>query len=162
VEWFWFFDCWRGKPTLMDDGDLAGAGVVRGVYFIQAGEGGPVKIGWSDDVGKRLRDLQGAHYEELRLLCVYGGLGRQGHTRLEKVFHRVYAPARIRGEWFRPGWGLIKTAERPTKGTLRMFGFYLTDGDFIDNRLPTKEQVEQHERKMAEQALALARAGGKP
>lgn len=38
------------------------------VYFIRAGDGGPVKIGLADDVPHRLRELQIGNHVELRLL----------------------------------------------------------------------------------------------
>jgi len=66
------------------------------VYLVQAGEGGPVKIGVASDVAARLGDLQTAHYEELRLVrCIDGG---RAH---EQWLHRRFDHLRIRGEWFR-------------------------------------------------------------
>lgn len=65
------------------------------VYFIQAGDGGPVKIGKADDVRARLADLQVAHWCELSLIREIDG----GH-KVERWLHRHYAPGRLRGEWF--------------------------------------------------------------
>lgn len=73
------------------------------VYFIQAGEAGPIKIGRSrDDPRQRLSALQTAHYETLRLLGVLQS-DPEGEARL----HEQFANLRIRGEWFRPGPGLL-------------------------------------------------------
>jgi len=47
------------------------APLLSGVYFIQRGEDGPIKIGWSNSVRTRLATLQTAHHERLHmhLLC---------------------------------------------------------------------------------------------
>lgn len=67
------------------------------VYFVQAGEGGPIKIGFSSDVGSRIAALQSGHGEPLRLLAMVPGSRPE-----EKALHGRFAPARVRGEWFRP------------------------------------------------------------
>jgi len=66
------------------------------VYFIRAGEEGPVKIGWAVDPQQRLAVLQTAHHEELVLLRVLDGEQPE-----ERQLHRRFGPHRIRGEWFR-------------------------------------------------------------
>lgn len=67
------------------------------LYMIQAGDQGPVKIGHADDPELRLRNLQTAHYEPLRLLVIY-----PGGSQLEAMLHEQFAKDRIRGEWFHP------------------------------------------------------------
>ncbi len=66
------------------------------VYFAQAGEGGPVKIGWAADVRSRISELQCGCPEILvvpRLI--------DGDRRSEAWVHRKFAALRFRGEWFR-------------------------------------------------------------
>jgi hypothetical protein len=65
------------------------------VYFIQAGEGGPVKIGTAISARVRMDSLQVGHYEELFLLRTLDG-GRP----LEQWLHGKFIERRIRGEWF--------------------------------------------------------------
>lgn len=67
------------------------------IYFIQAGEDGPIKIGRADNVARRLESLQTANHEQLRLLAAIRttGIG-------EGWFHDRYRDAHIHGEWFRP------------------------------------------------------------
>lgn len=65
------------------------------IYFIQAGDGGPVKIGYATDVAARVRELQCGNHVRLRLLRSIEG-GRAA----EAWFHRAYAAQRMRGEWF--------------------------------------------------------------
>ncbi len=66
------------------------------VYFIQAGEQGPVKNGLATDVERRCADLQTAHYQRLRVLRTLAG----GHL-VERWLHQRFKLLKIRGEWFR-------------------------------------------------------------
>jgi len=68
---------------------------VSGIYFIQQGDDGPIKIGTSDNPEKRLQQLQGSHHETLRLLKVV-----EGSNWAEKRLHQHLAAFRLRGEWF--------------------------------------------------------------
>jgi hypothetical protein len=74
------------------------------VYFIQSGDSGPVKIGYSDDPGRRLAQLQTGHPESLVLLCWIAG----GPTK-EREVHDRFRAERLRedGEWFRPSADLM-------------------------------------------------------
>jgi hypothetical protein len=77
-----------------------------GVYFVQAGSScGPIKIGFSDDVGKRVAGLQTGNPELLTLLLVVPGT-----METESSLHNRFASARIRqsGEWFRPTRQLLE------------------------------------------------------
>jgi hypothetical protein len=65
------------------------------IYFIQDGDDGPVKIGYSNKPDVRLRNLQTGNYRELRLCHVI-----PGDLSVEKQLHQRFEPARIRGEWF--------------------------------------------------------------
>lgn len=70
----------------------------RWIYFIQAGEAGPVKIGVATNVHVRIATLQTGHHEELRLLVA---IPEQGSNH-EAGLHHMFAAHRIRGEWFHP------------------------------------------------------------
>ena len=65
------------------------------VYFIRAGESGPVKIGTAEDASSRLRELQAGNHVELRIMRQIDG-GRAE----ELAMHRHFERGRIRGEWF--------------------------------------------------------------
>lgn len=75
------------------------------VYFVQAGEPDAdgfcdVKIGFTTDIDQRLRQLQTAQPEPLKVV------GRViGTQAIEAFFHRLLRGQRIRGEWYllRPG-----------------------------------------------------------
>jgi len=69
----------------------------RFTYFIQAGEGGPIKIGIATNVRARLSGLQTGSHEALRLIgAIPGGADA------ERFLHQLFAAHHIRGEWFRP------------------------------------------------------------
>lgn len=67
------------------------------VYFIQAGNTGSIKIGWSSNVEKRLRMLQVASPEPLSLLHKEAGTGRD-----ERNLHHKFCRYHAIGEWFKP------------------------------------------------------------
>ncbi len=69
----------------------------RGVYFIQAGDSGPIKIGISEDIQFRLRELQVASPESLRLLASV-----EGDRETEKGLHARFSAYWRSGEWFDP------------------------------------------------------------
>ena len=65
------------------------------IYFIQAGENKPIKIGWTDSIERRIGKLQAANYEKLKILHLF-----EGDRESEKIFHKFAKDYRIRGEWF--------------------------------------------------------------
>lgn len=65
------------------------------VYFI-ADEDGYIKIGHARDVNSRLRSLQTASRQELRVVASTSGTASD-----EKALHAKFADAHVRGEWFR-------------------------------------------------------------
>lgn len=78
------------------------------IYFAQAGEGAPVKIGYAANPTKRLTELQTAHYEVIRMLLVI-----DGDERHEAFLHEKFAALRLRGEWFRPASELLTFIAKP-------------------------------------------------
>lgn len=97
-------DLKRKFPREWDE--LTGARPKRAsVYFIQAGVGGPIKIGSAVDVDKRLAELQTGCPDLLRIIGTSAG-GREA----EFALHRKFSAHRIRGEWFYPCPELLATA----------------------------------------------------
>lgn len=74
------------------------------VYFVQSGNGGPVKIGRSASPRVRISSLQTASPYDLRILAVMPGAAV-----VERAFHEAFVGDRIRanGEWFRPSTTLM-------------------------------------------------------
>lgn len=67
------------------------------IYFVQAGEDGPIKIGLASNVVSRVAALQTGCAQKLILL-----LQCKGDRDLEKSLHQKFAAHRLHGEWFRP------------------------------------------------------------
>lgn len=102
------------------------------VYFAQAGEGGPVKIGQTRQLERRIHALGTASAEPIKLL------GKVPETWLsEQRLHNLFAPVRVRGEWFEPHPRLLELAE--AGGVIFARGYTDTwDGDEIDIILAAK------------------------
>ena len=81
------------------------------IYFLQTVHGGPIKIGKTSDLMKRLSAIQNACPYELQLL----GLLDEG-TRLygvtERQLHDRFVLSRLHGEWFAPDPELLGFIER--------------------------------------------------
>lgn len=67
------------------------------IYFVQAGDEGQIKIGASQDPGRRLRELQTGSPVRLHLLAA-----TQGEEGAEKKLHHRFQEFRRDGEWFDP------------------------------------------------------------
>lgn len=82
------------------------------IYFIQCGNSGPIKIGFTTDGGlrKRLRSLQIGNHELLRVLKTVCG----DHAE-ERALHSRFASSRIRGEWFHPTDELLRHIEETSQ-----------------------------------------------
>lgn len=80
------------------------------VYFAQAGEGGPVKIGFTQsDVARRLAGLQTGCPHPMKLLAsVPGGPSD------ERGLHAKLRRHRVSGEWFNPHIEVLALVERAT------------------------------------------------
>lgn len=77
------------------------------VYFVQAGEGGPLKIGHTINPGTRLSALQTACSEPVNVLGLI-----EGDLRRERRIHRALAAHRRTGEWFDPSPAVLGFARR--------------------------------------------------
>ena len=78
------------------------------IYFIQVGDDGPIKIGFSSSPGKRLASLQGSHYERLHLI----GL-KDGNRFSEEVLHEKLAQYRLAREWYAAVPEVLAEIEEP-------------------------------------------------
>lgn len=85
----------------------AGAGATMWVYFIQAGDSGPIKIGSSNSPTTRLSELQIGSALDLRLLRQLPGTADD-----ERALHARFAAHRIRGEWFEPSPEVLEEVSR--------------------------------------------------
>lgn len=83
-----------------------------GVYFIQQGKGGPIKIGISTNPHKRLVALQIGSPVQLKLLAVMN----TNHPGTEHLLHRRFSHLRMAGEWFEPEQELLEYISEIVKG----------------------------------------------
>lgn len=67
------------------------------IYFIQQGDDGAIKIGYSTNPEKRLKSLQTGSAYPLKMLLTIEGSEDQ-----EKALHDQFAAYQLQGEWFRP------------------------------------------------------------
>lgn len=75
------------------------------IYFIQAADGtGPIKIGHTEQIFKRLSDIQTHSPIKLKILKVI-----EGDRVLEVSLHRRFVRLMTHGEWFLPDDTLMVT-----------------------------------------------------
>lgn len=68
------------------------------VYFIHATPTPYIKIGFTDDIDKRTRNLQSENPHELKLIGIC-----EGDRRVERHYHSVFQKFHVRGDWFHLG-----------------------------------------------------------
>lgn len=77
-------------------------------YFIQMGEGGPIKIGQSRDVASRLHQLDTYAPYPLKVLATSPEPGA------ERICHSTFNHLKTKGEWFEPNQELLDYISRLT------------------------------------------------
>lgn len=89
------------------------------IYFIQAASG-PFKVGYSHNgPAQRLGSLQTQTHEVLTLIGVI-----EGDQQDERRVHKMLAPHRIRGEWFRSCYEINQLMVDGVEATLMARGGY--------------------------------------
>ena len=76
------------------------------VYFIQSGDNGPIKIGITEDVKRRVKDISALNPNAVTLLAYCGG-GKE----LEELLHLAFSAERIKNEWFEPSNRILEVIE---------------------------------------------------
>lgn len=67
------------------------------IYVIQAGDQGPIKIGFAINPKNRISQLQTANPKKLRILKIING-----GSDTEREIHKRLSAYRMNGEWFQP------------------------------------------------------------
>lgn len=78
------------------------------VYFV-GGDTGPIKIGHSRHLDRRLRDIQWGNHEKVRLLA-----SAPGGQRAEARYHKRFIRHRLEGEWFSRAPEILQEIDRLT------------------------------------------------
>ncbi len=76
------------------------------IYFIQMDKIGPIKIGTTRNIKKRMFSLNTNSPYKLNLLCFF-----PGNEIFEKELHYAFAEIRLNGEWFLPHPKLLSVIE---------------------------------------------------
>lgn len=97
------------------------------VYFIQGECGGPIKIGYTTDLKKRITSLQTGYPDKLELLLAF-----PGNPGLEKTIHKMFDPYRLNGEWFRSAPEVLEKIQK-----FAHWNTYMSDvgGDMMQIRI---------------------------
>lgn len=122
------------------------------VYFMQGVEGGPVKIGTSNDPARRLRQVMDWVPFDLRILAA-----APGGFLTEAYLHHKFHAARLRREWFAPTESLMAFVDE-VAGAGRIPGWDMElDGAFphAKARSRTKELLSQTGKTVADLAAHL-------
>jgi len=104
------------------------------IYFIQYGEVGAIKIGFTHDIDNRMKQLQTASPEKLYLLYAMEGVYGD-----ETKLHNKFKEFRKNGEWFRPADCIFnhiiqnaKANHGKIKGSYCLFNSF-GDQELLDN-----------------------------
>lgn len=65
------------------------------IYFVQAGDGGPIKVGFTNNIERRFSSATTDNPADLKILGVCSGT-----SRYEKALHARFHAHHVRGEWF--------------------------------------------------------------
>ena len=103
------------------------------VYFVQIQDTGPIKIGFTNDVKRRVIEHQASIPYELKLLYFFPGCKED-----EKTLHHICQKDHIRGEWFWPSKHVFDEIEQ--QKTISKKTNWLPEtadpaSDFVDRRL---------------------------
>ena len=98
------------------------------IYFVQMGFVGPVKIGYTKNIDKRISSLQTASPYKLNLLCVMPGT-----EDYEKDIHAGLDEIRLEGEWFLPHDFLMREINTISDSIKRN---PISPIDFTDEKMP--------------------------
>jgi hypothetical protein len=113
------------------------------IYFIGNREQKVVKIGFSNDVTKRIKALQTSSPYELEVFKVM-----EGNTANEQYFHILFKAERLKGEWFKLTDELFKYIED-------------IDENFFVKNVTTKLSKEQTEAMLKEDTFLKSMTSAK-
>ena len=67
------------------------------IYLLKLSESGYYKIGYTNNINKRIKELSTGNAEEITLIAKYTS---KYYKQVENYLHNIYNFKRIRGEWF--------------------------------------------------------------
>jgi Meiotically Up-regulated Gene 113 (MUG113) protein len=112
------------------------------VYFIQMGNHGPIKIGHTRNIDRRLAMLQSANPEPLTVRLILEG-GRPEEKSLHAKFRADRIGGEAGGEWFRPSEAILNFIKSyPTTARDHVLGWL----EHRYNKPESKRAVERRNR----------------
>lgn len=129
------------------------------VYFVQAGgPRGPVKIGITNELSKRLESIRVSNAEPIAVLAIMRFGGEPGAARrTEQRLHELFAEFRLEGEWFR--WHEdIAVAVAQMRACEQVFGRDINLRMEFDRYVWDGTTAEERERELAEVVAQLNRS----
>lgn len=106
------------------------------IYFIQEGDDGPVKIGFSNNPGRRLQQLKTSTSKPLKLLAVI-----EGDAGKERELHAAFQEHHISREWFKPVTDIFLYIDSMARGTLQIIECRVCEMQYLPN---IAEDVQSH------------------
>jgi hypothetical protein len=79
------------------------------IYFIRNVTTGHIKVGFTDDPQKSLRELQAGSSDKFELMKTI-----EGDEAAEAALHEEFAAVEVDGKWFKPAVHLIEYIARST------------------------------------------------
>ena len=98
------------------------------VYIVQFGKKGPVKIGMTCDVERRISESQTFCPATLYLLAKMPCESKESARTRERMFHQKFRALKVRGEWF-------------DKKALR---FFVEDEDAEQRKMAVNQQLDRY------------------
>lgn len=137
------------------------------VYFVQAGdEHGPIKIGNSADVEKRIQSLQTGNHLSLRTLSKFDLIAPHLAADFERSLHVAFGDLRMEGEWFKHDARILNLIESLQAIARREYecsacGCWYTDhgGEIAAMTSFHRQFMAQMDARTMEEAEQSARAG---
>jgi len=106
------------------------------IYFIQSGNRGSIKIGYTDkNVSQRMSDLQCGSAEQLYLLGTI-----PGDISGEKDLHNKFKEHHVRGEWFEPSQQLYAFIIENSTNDIESVDYKIDYGFNLDHLLSVIEE----------------------
>ena len=82
------------------------------VYFVRAGKKGPIKIGKTCNIERRIAEMQTGNAYLLELLFCFECRSESHAAYVEKTLHNFFRKQKIRGEWFTGNINIKKVSDR--------------------------------------------------
>lgn len=123
------------------------------IYFVQAGEFGSIKIGYTNDLARRLGALQTGCPHPLTVL----GVIDPGEPEMEMALHSKFSQHRSSGEWFAPTEEIVEYISQNAVPFKKPGREVKTQADRVLSKFPTIRALSR-EMGVGETTISMWRA----